>query len=57
HFNSDISFKILVPKDAINVGGLTLFGKGFGDYNSGIEVKMFYEKNNNSHNNYTEKNE
>ncbi len=47
-FNSDISFKILVPKDAVNVGGLTLFGKGFGDYNSGIEVKMYYEKNNNS---------
>lgn len=41
-FNSSISFIISVPKDANNVGGLTLFGKGFGDYNSGIEVSMFY---------------
>lgn len=47
-FNSDISFVISAPPDAINRGGLTLFGKGFGDYNSGIEVKMFYVQNNNN---------
>lgn len=40
---SDILLSIEVADDALNKGGVTLFGKGFGDYNSGITVKMFYK--------------
>lgn len=42
--NSEISFVISSPKDAVNCGGLTLFGKNFGDYNQGIVINMLYEK-------------
>lgn len=42
--NSEISFVIAAPKDAVNRGGLTLFGKNFGDYNQGILINMLYEK-------------
>ena len=31
-----IRFRISVPEDAVHRGGLTLFGKGFGDYGEGI---------------------
>ncbi len=31
-----IRFRIFVPEDAENRGGVTLFGKGFGDYDEGI---------------------
>lgn len=40
--NSTIAFSICVDKNAANVGGVTIFGKGFGDYNCGITFKMFY---------------
>lgn len=36
------SFKIAVLEDAEHVGGLTLFGKGFGNYDQDIVVKLFY---------------
>lgn len=42
--NSEISFVISAPKNAANRGGLTLFGKNFGDYNQGIVVNMLYKK-------------
>ncbi|MDE6397844.1 MAG: transcriptional regulator, partial [Clostridiales bacterium] len=42
--NAEISFVISSPKEAANHGGLTLFGKNFGDYNQGILVNMLYEK-------------
>lgn len=42
-YNSAISFEISAPATANNAGGLTIFGKGFGDYNSGIDVKMLYD--------------
>jgi predicted transcriptional regulator len=38
--NNQITFRIEVSEESKNVGGLTLFGKGFGDYNSGIEVQI-----------------
>ncbi|MBR4182813.1 MAG: ArsR family transcriptional regulator [Lachnospiraceae bacterium] len=44
-YNSTISFRFEVPKDTANCGGLTLFGKGFGDYDQNIIVKMFYSDN------------
>ncbi len=40
---SEIIFTIQVAHDAVNRGGVTIFGKGFGDYNNGITVKMFYK--------------
>lgn len=41
---SEILFTIEVSKDAYNKGGINIFGKGFGDYDSGITVKMFYKQ-------------
>ncbi|HJA95659.1 MAG TPA: transcriptional regulator, partial [Firmicutes bacterium] len=31
-----IRFRIAVPEDAEHCGGVTIFGKGFGDYDEGI---------------------
>ncbi len=41
-YRSDIKFRIGVPDDTENRGGLTLFGKGFGDYNRGITHRIIY---------------
>ena len=38
------SFRIAVLEDAENVGGLTLFGSGFGNYNQDLLFKLYYEK-------------
>lgn len=38
------TFRLAVLEDAANVGGMTLFGSGFGNYNQDIVVKLFYEK-------------
>lgn len=46
--NAEIMLTIEADENAINQGGVSIFGKGFGDYNSGINAKMFYrvaEKN------------
>lgn len=40
--NSDIRFRIAVLEDAKNVGGLTLFGKSFGNYDQDIDVSINY---------------
>lgn len=37
-----ISFKIGVKPDAVNVGGLNLFGKNFGNYSQGIIMNLRY---------------
>ncbi|WP_026661022.1 ArsR/SmtB family transcription factor [Butyrivibrio sp. AC2005] len=46
HFNltskSGIKFKMAVPEDAEHVGGLTIFGKTFGNYSQDINVKIAY---------------
>lgn len=34
--------KIEVKNDAKNVGGCTLFGKGFGNYDQDIKIKTYY---------------
>lgn len=39
---SPLKFKLEVPDSAEHVGGLTIFGKGFGNYNQDINVKMAY---------------
>ncbi|MCL2031030.1 MAG: helix-turn-helix domain-containing protein [Oscillospiraceae bacterium] len=40
---SPIVFRIEAPADAENKGGLTLFGKGFGNYNQDIHVRVIFE--------------
>ncbi len=37
-----IRFRIFVPENAVNRGGFTLFGKGFGDYGEGITVRFVH---------------
>ncbi len=37
------SLRFEVPKDAVNVGGLTLYGKKFGNHAQDILVRTFYE--------------
>jgi len=39
---STLKFKLEVPENAEHVGGLTIFGRGFGNYNQDINVKMAY---------------
>ena len=38
------SIRFEVAKDAKNVGGLTLFGKKFGNHEQDIVVRTFFEK-------------
>lgn len=37
-YGKDITFRIAVPVDAKNVGGINIFGKGFGNYDQNIEI-------------------
>ncbi|MBQ6587402.1 MAG: winged helix-turn-helix transcriptional regulator [Butyrivibrio sp.] len=39
---SSLKLRLEVPENAKNVGGLTIFGKGFGNYNQDINVKIAY---------------
>ena len=41
---SELTFRIAVPDTARNIGGITLFGKGFGNYNQDINVRIIYEE-------------
>ncbi|MBQ9118600.1 MAG: ArsR family transcriptional regulator [Lachnospiraceae bacterium] len=41
-YTSVLTFRISVPKDTVNCGGMTLFGKGFGDYDQGILCREYY---------------
>ena len=38
------TFRIASEKGACNVGGVTLFGKGFGNYNQDIVLRLYYDK-------------
>lgn len=40
---TNIIFSVGVKEDAVNRGGVTIFGNGFGDYDNGITIKMFYK--------------
>ena len=42
-FKSDFQFRIEAAKEAKNNGGLTLFGRGFGNYNQDIRFHVIYE--------------
>ncbi|XEC96359.1 ArsR/SmtB family transcription factor [Paenibacillus tarimensis] len=48
------TFRIAVPEDARHVGGLTLFGTGFGNYNQDIVFKLYYKKAESNGKPYTE---
>lgn len=39
---SPIRLKFLVKDDAVNAGGLTIFGSSFGNYNQDIKVRVLY---------------
>jgi predicted transcriptional regulator len=41
---STITFRMAVPEDSIHVGGLTLFGKDFGNYGQGLQARFIYSK-------------
>ena len=43
-YKSEIDLRIGVPERANNVGGLTIFGKGFGNYNQDINVRVIFEE-------------
>ncbi len=43
-YKSTLRFKFVVPNDASNVGGITLFGSGFGNYNQDIRIRIAYSK-------------
>lgn len=36
------TFRVEVKEDARNVGGVTIFGKGFGNHNQDINLKIYY---------------
>lgn len=38
------TIRLAVDKDAVHVGGLTLFGKGFGNYNEHLILELFYRE-------------
>lgn len=38
------TFRLAVLEDAKNVGGMTLFGAGFGNYNQDINFRLYYTK-------------
>lgn len=42
NYKSSIRFKIQVREDAKNIGGVTIFGKNFGNYNQNIAVRIKY---------------
>ncbi|MCM1251335.1 MAG: winged helix-turn-helix transcriptional regulator [Clostridium sp.] len=41
-YRSTIKFRLEVEEDAEHVGGLTIFGKSFGNYNQDIDVRINY---------------
>lgn len=42
NYRSTIRFKLMIREDAKNIGGLTIFGSDFGNYNQDIQVRIKY---------------
>jgi len=42
NYRSTIKFKLEVPDTAEHIGGLTIYGKNFGNYNQDIDVRINY---------------
>lgn len=38
------TFRFAVEEDATHVGGLTLYGSGFGNYNQDIQIRVYYSQ-------------
>lgn len=38
------TFRLAVEEDAAHIGGLTIFGKGFGNYNQDMLFRVYYEE-------------
>jgi len=45
NYKSTLSFKLEVPESTKHVGGLTIFGKNFGNYDQGLNIRVIYEQN------------
>jgi len=45
NYKSDLYFRLSVPEDSVHAGGLTIFGKNFGNYNQGINIRVVYIQN------------
>lgn len=41
-YKSTLKFEFAVDEDSANMGGLTIYGAGFGNYNQGIKVQLTY---------------
>ncbi|BCN31581.1 ArsR/SmtB family transcription factor [Anaeromicropila herbilytica] len=41
-YRSSMKLKLSVPEDAEHVGGLTIYGRNFGNYNQDIKVRIHY---------------
>lgn len=41
---NEIRFRVAVPDHAKNIGGVTLFGRNFGNYDQDIKFRIFYEE-------------
>lgn len=42
-YKSELFFKLAVPDKAHNIGGLTIYGNNFGNYNQGIKIRILYD--------------
>ena len=40
---ASVTFRLSVPETAKNVGGLTIFGRSFGNYHQDIKIRMLYQ--------------
>ena len=45
NYKSDLLLKLAIPQYAKHKGGLTIFGKNFGNYDQGINIRIIYEQN------------
>lgn len=45
NYKSDLLLKLAIPEHAKHKGGLTIFGKNFGNYNQGMNIRIVYEQN------------
>lgn len=43
-YQSDLFLRLSVPGTSKNTGGLTIYGKNFGNYNQGINIRVIYEQ-------------
>jgi predicted transcriptional regulator len=45
-YQSELRFRLGIPDTAANIGGMTIYGRGFGNYNQGIKFRMICQKEN-----------